>query len=175
MSPSPIFAARLCARVGEQRQRVPTCFVNCNFLFCNSTIKTAMFQEMLSQICSRGSVVRAVRFLSERLLVLIQTARFCPSGTSAPTLFKSSETKPSLSCRHCGLPPRGYYYFPTVYKKWNTRRVDSTSVLLPTSSLFTQSQFKRRCNCNVIGQCFKCKQISIYFYNPGFWQSASVP
>ena len=24
-------------------------------------------------------------------------------------------------------------------------------------------------------QCFKCKQISIYFYNPGFWQSASVP
>ena len=53
-----------------------------------------MFQEMLSQICSRGSVVRAVRFVSERLLVLIQTARFCPSGTSAPTLFKSSEAKP---------------------------------------------------------------------------------
>ena len=107
MSPSPIFAARLCARVGEQRQRVPTCFVNCNFLFCNSTIKTTMVRQMLSQICSRGSVVRAVRFVSERLLVLIQTARFCPSGTSAPTLFKSSETKPSLSCRHCGLPPRG--------------------------------------------------------------------
>ena len=35
-----------------------------------------MVQEMLSQICSRGSVVRASRFLSERLLVLIQTARF---------------------------------------------------------------------------------------------------
>ena len=139
-----------------------------------------MVQQRLSQICSHGSAVRVVRFLSERLLVLIQTARFCPSGTSAPTPYKSSETKPSLSCCHCGLPPRGHYYFPTVYKKWNASRPQasrSTSVLLPTvtSSLFTQSQFTRLCNCNVNGQCFKCKQISICFYNPGFWQSASVP
>ena len=134
-----------------------------------------MVRQMLSQMCSHGSLVRAVRFVIERLRVLIQTARFCPSGTSAPTLFKSSETKPSLSCCHCGLPPRGYYYLPTVYKKWNARPGRWASVLLPTSSLFMQSQFKRRCNCNVNGQCFKCKQISIYFYNSGFWQSASGP
>ncbi len=64
---------------------------------------------------------------------------------------------------------------PTLYKQWNTCLVNFPSVLLPTSSLLAQSQFKWRCNCNVNGQCFKCKQISIYFYNPGFWQSASVP
>ena len=66
-----------------------------------------MLQEMLSQICSRGSVVRALRFVSERLRVLIQTARFCPSGVSALNLFISSEAKACLSSRHVGLPPRG--------------------------------------------------------------------
>ena len=39
----------------------------------------------------------------KRVLSLIQTARFCPSGRSAPTLFKSSEAKPS---RLGGLTPR---------------------------------------------------------------------
>ena len=106
MSPSPIFAVRLCTRVGEQRQRIPTCFLVCNFLFCNSTIKTAMFQQMLSQICSCGSVVRAVRFLSERLLVLIQTARFCPSGTSAPTWAAGRQPPPARTGQGGGPPGR---------------------------------------------------------------------
>ncbi len=134
-----------------------------------------MFHKMLSEICSRGSMVRAVRFTSESLPVLIQTARFCPSGTSAPTLFKSSEARPSLSIRPVGLPLRAEICLLYTVLKWNARRVDSTSILLPNSSLFTQAQFKRLCNSNVNGQWFKCKQISIYFYNPGFWQSASVP
>ena len=134
-----------------------------------------MFHIMLSEICSRGSMVRAVRFKSERLPVLIQTARFCPSGTSAPTLFKSSEAKPSLSIRPVGLPPRAEICLLYTVLKWNARRASSTSVLLPNSSLFTQAQFKLLCNSNVNGQWFKCKQISIYFYNSGFWQSASVP
>ena len=111
MSPSSIFAARLCARVGEQRQRVPTCFVNCDFLFCNSTIKTAMVQQMLSQIGSHGSVVKALRFISERLPVLTQAACFCPSGVSAPTLFKSSETKPALTSRRGGCLREDNSYF----------------------------------------------------------------
>ena len=76
-----------------------------------------MVHEMLSQICSHGSAVRVVRFLSERLLVLIQTARFCPSGTSAPTLFKSLEAKPSLSTHHGGLPPRGQLCLPYTVQK----------------------------------------------------------
>ena len=136
-----------------------------------------MFQIMLSEICSRGSMVRALRFISERLPVLIQTARFCPSGTSAPTpsLFKSSEAKPSLSIRPIGLPPRVEICLLYTVLKWNARRKLSTSVLLPNSRLFTQAQFKLLCNSNVNGQWFKCKQISIYFYNSGFWQSASVP
>ena len=58
-------------------------------------------------ICNLGSVVRALRFLSERLPVPIQTARFCPSGVSALNLFISSEAKACLSSRHAGLPPRG--------------------------------------------------------------------
>ena len=134
-----------------------------------------MFHIMLSEICSRGSMVRALRFKSERLPVLIQAARFCPSGTSAPTLFKSSEAKSSLSNRPGGLPPRAEICLLYTVQKWNARRVNSTSVLLPNSSLFMQAQFKRHCNSNVNGQWFKRKQISIYFYNPGFWQSASVP
>ena len=134
-----------------------------------------MFHIMLSEICSRGSMVRALRSESERLPVLIQTARFCPSGTSAPTLFKSSEAKSSLSNRPGGLPPRAEICLLYTVQKWNARRASSTSVLLPNSSLFTQAQFKRLCNSNVNGQWFKCQQISIYFYNSGFWQSASVP
>ena len=62
-----------------------------------------------------------------------------------------------------------------IVQKWNARRKLSTSVLLPTSSLFEQAQFKWLCKCNVSGQWFNCKQISIYFYNSGFWRSASVP
>ena len=134
-----------------------------------------MFHIMLSEICSRGSMVRALRFTSERLPVLIQTARFCPSGTSAPTLFKSSEAKPSLSICLVGLAPRAEICLLYTVLKWNAGGELSASVLLPNSSLFTQAQFKRLCNSNVNGQWFKCKQISIYFYNSGFWQSASVP
>jgi len=89
-------------------------FLKCNFTFCVSTIKNAMFQLFVCQICSLGSVVRAVRYITERLPVLIQAVRFCPSGESARTLFKSSESKLTLSNKqnrpHRGShtePPRG--------------------------------------------------------------------
>ena len=52
---------------------------------------------MRPMICSVGSVVRAVRYITKRLPVLIQAVRFCPSGESARTLFKSSESNPTLS------------------------------------------------------------------------------
>ncbi len=64
---------------------------------------------------------------------------------------------------------------PTLYKSGKARLGVWASVLFPISNLFTQAQFKRLCNSNVNGQWFKCKQISIYFYNPGFWQSAWAP
>jgi hypothetical protein len=65
----------------------------------------AMIHIFTCQICILGSVVRALRFVSERLPVLIQTvcfcsACFCSSGKGAPKLFKSSEPKPSLSQSH---------------------------------------------------------------------------
>jgi len=89
-------------------------FLQCNFFLCVSTIKTALFQQFVCQICSVGSVVRAVRYITERLPVLIQAVRFCPSGESARTLFKSSESKLTLSNKqnrpHRGShtePPRG--------------------------------------------------------------------
>jgi hypothetical protein len=93
-------------------------------------------------------MVRAVRFKSERLPVLIQTVSFCPSGTSAPILCKSSEAKPSLSICPVGLPPRAEICLLYTVLKWNARRVDPTSALLPNSSLFTQAQLKRLCKSN---------------------------
>ena len=114
-----------------------------------------MFHIMLSEICSRGSMVRALRFKSERLPVLIQTARFCPSGTSAPTLFKSSEAKPSLSIRPVGLPPRAEICLLYTVLKWNAGGELSASVLLPNTSLLTKAQLKLLCNFNVNGQWFK--------------------
>ncbi len=59
------------------------------FFFCVSTIKTELFQLFVCQICSVGSVVRAVRYITERLPVLIQAVRFCPCGESARTLFRA--------------------------------------------------------------------------------------
>ena len=101
---------------------------------------------MICQICSRGSVVRALRFVSERLPVLIQAVCFCPSGLCAPTLYKSSETKPALTSRHGGLPPRDNSYCWNSVLDWdysvqssiipNGQTELSTSVLLPISSRF---------------------------------------
>ena len=89
-------------------------FLQCNFFFCVSTIKTALFQLCVCQICSVGSVVRVVRYITERLPVLIQAVRFCPSGESARTLFKSQESKPTLTnnqnspyAQCLTVPPRG--------------------------------------------------------------------
>ena len=98
---------------------------------------------MLCRICSRGSVVLALRLISERLPVLIQAVCFCPSGLCAPTLFKSSETKPALTRRRGGLPPRDNSYFQYFgldwdysVQRWNSRPDIRTSVLLPISSRF---------------------------------------
>jgi hypothetical protein len=98
----------------ELQMRSHNKFLKCNFTFCVSTIKTTLFQIFVCQICSLGSVVRAVRYITERLPVLIQAVCFCPSGESARTLFKSSESKLTLSNKqnrpHRGShtePPRG--------------------------------------------------------------------
>ncbi len=111
-------------------------FLKCYFTFCVSTIKNTQFQKFVCQIYSLGSVVRALRYITERLPVLIQALRICPSGQSARTLFKSLESKPTLTNKqnsphaHCPkLPPRGptplatsvceqiffHFYSTTVY------------------------------------------------------------
>ena len=94
---------------------------------------------MICRICSCGSVVRALCLISERLPVLIQAVCFCPSGLCAPTLFKSSETKPALTRRRGGLPPRDNSYIrysACTVQKWKARFGIKTSVLLPISSRF---------------------------------------
>ena len=103
-----------------------------------------MIQIFPSRISSCGSVVRALHLISVRLPVQIQPVCFCPSGVSAPALFKSSEAKPAPSSRHGGLPPRDNSFFcrnfkdsTTVYEKWNAKKVDFLSVLLKGSHLFT--------------------------------------
>ncbi len=85
-----------------------------------------MIQIFPSRISSCGSVVRALRLISVRLPVQIQLLCFCPSGVSAPALFKSLEAKPAPSSRHGGLPPRDNSFFlqdfkdsTIVYEKWN--------------------------------------------------------
>ena len=102
-----------------------------------------MFRIMLCRICNHGSVVRALRLISERLPVLTQAVCFCPSGLCARILFKSSETKPALTSRRGGLLQRDNSYFQfaactgtTVYKSPNGHLVDRTSVLLPIFSRF---------------------------------------
>ena len=105
-----------------------------------------MFRIMLCRICSCGSVVRALRLISERLPVLIQAVCFCPSGLCAPTLFKSSETKPALTRRRGGLHPRDNSYCWNSVLDWDYSVQSSiipngqigirTSVLLPISSRF---------------------------------------
>ena len=42
-------------------------------------------------------MVRALHYITGRLPVLIQAVCFCPSGECAPTLFKTSESKPTIS------------------------------------------------------------------------------
>ena len=98
----------------EFQMRSDNMFLQCIFFFCVSTIKTTLFHQFVCQICSVGSVVRAVRYITERLPVLIQAVRFCPSGESARTLFKSSESNPTLSneqnnpyAQCLTVPPRG--------------------------------------------------------------------
>ena len=105
-----------------------------------------MFRIISCRICSRGSVVRALRLISERLPVLIQAVCFCPSGLCAPTLFKSSETKPALTRRRGGLPPRdnSYCWNPVLHWDYSVQspiipngQIGAwTSVLLPISSRF---------------------------------------
>ena len=105
-----------------------------------------MFRIMLCRICSCGSLVRALCLISERLPVLIQAVCFCPSGLCAPNHFKSSETKPTLTSRRGGLPPRDNSYCWNSVLDWDYSVQSSiipngqigirTSVLLPISSRF---------------------------------------
>ena len=57
----------------------------------------AMIRILICQICSLGTVVRSLRCTIGRLPVLFQKACFCPSGESARSLFKSSESKLTLT------------------------------------------------------------------------------
>ncbi len=84
--PSPIFIVGLSTRVGGQPNCDSTCFSGCEF-FLQLDFLIAMIRTLICQICILGSVFRALHFVSERLPVLIQTVRFCPSGKGAPTLF----------------------------------------------------------------------------------------
>jgi hypothetical protein len=97
--PSPIFVVELSTRV-ESNQTV----IQHIFLVVNSFLELdfiiAMIHILTCQICIFCSVVRALRFVSERLPVLVQSVCFCSSGKGSPKLFKSSETKPSLSQSH---------------------------------------------------------------------------
>ena len=98
-------------------------------VFRNLTLKTTPFHYTIivtiCQICSLGSMVRALRFLSERLPVLIQEVWFCPSGESAPTLFKSSESKLTLSNKQAH---RVSETFATIVSQRIFLRKDSTTV-----------------------------------------------
>ena len=67
------------------------------FLFLRFNYKKRTLSIFLSQISRLGSVVRALHYITGRLPVLIQAVCFCPSGESARTLFKSSESKPTIS------------------------------------------------------------------------------
>ncbi len=70
--PSPIFIVGLSTRVGGQPNYDSTCFSGCEF-FLQLDFIIAMIRILMCQICSLGSVVRALRFMSERLPVLLQT------------------------------------------------------------------------------------------------------
>jgi hypothetical protein len=112
--PKPYFHHLTQHQKCELQMRSHNKFLKCNFTFCVSTIKTALLHLFVCQICSVGSVVRAVRYITERLPALIQAVRFCPSGESARTLLKSSDSKPTLTnkqnCPHADcltVPPRG--------------------------------------------------------------------
>ncbi len=103
--PSHIFIAGLSTRVGEQPNCDSTCFLVVN-IFLQLDFRIGMINILTCQICILGSVVRALRFISERSPVLIQMVFFCWSGKGAPTHFNSSEPKTSLSQSHDWQPPR---------------------------------------------------------------------
>ena len=149
-----------------------------------------MFRIIICRICNRGSMVRALCLISERLPVQIQEVCFCPSGLCAPTLFKSSETKPALTRRRGGLPPRDNSYFQYFgldwdysVQRWNTRLDVKTSVLLPISSRFnlaigwalTWSLYTAPpdfAKCNAFQQGFANKQCQCLELPSGaFWKS----
>ena len=73
--PSPIFIVGLSTRVGWQPNCDSTCFSGCDF-FLRLDLIIAMIHTFTCQICILGSVVRALRFMSERLPVLIKTVCF---------------------------------------------------------------------------------------------------
>ncbi len=102
-----------------------------------------MFRIFASRISSCGSVVRALRLISVRLPIQIQPVCFCPSGVSAPALFKSSEAKPAPSSHH-GWPAsdrqlllvqelQGQHY---SVQKWYAEKVEFSPVKLKWSHLF---------------------------------------
>ncbi len=93
---------------------------------------------MKCRIRSRGSVVRALCLISGRLPVLIQVVCFCPSGLCAPTLLKSSETKPALTSRCGGLHPRdnSYCWYSVLDWDYSVQRFINLMVKLVSGWVF---------------------------------------
>ncbi len=162
---------RVLAHVQGHRMRSPSSRFFTQVVFCTLSFKKK--SNILSALVAPLPSVRT-RMLLTRVRVL-HSCLFTGMAF-ARVIFLNIQKPNGVSCPGFALrlfcQPSGLSY---SVQKWNARRVNSTSVLLSISSLFTQAQFKRLCNVIVNGQWFKCKQNSIYFYNSGFWQSTSVP
>ena len=100
----------------------------------------------LSQHPTLDLFVRScITHIQERLPVLIQAVCFCPSGLCAPTLFKSSETKPALTRRRGGLPPRDNSYFRFAACTGTTVYKGLTVILSTLPAFFCQSPVASTC------------------------------
>ncbi len=120
------------------------------FLVVNSFLQLdfiiTMIHALICQICSLGSVVRTLRCTIGRLPVLIQKACFSPGGERAWSLFKSSESKLTLTnklnsphsqdlrearAQHLMQPVsiRSEVSFCSIIGQWNTRDFDIVAAL----------------------------------------------
>jgi hypothetical protein len=118
------------------------------FVFLSNFINH-MFHICSSSTSDCGSVVRALRFKRVRLPVQIESVCFCPSGASAPVIFKSSEAKPAPSSRHGGLPPRDNFLFAGQHFSANFSKSETIGMTvflyLASSQQLTRDHFSWLC------------------------------
>ena len=122
-------AATLCSNMFCGLQ-----FFFLQFNYINRNVSYNVISDLQSWLSGQS-----VALNSERLPVLIQAVCFCPIGLCAPTLFKSSETKPALTRRRGGLPPRDNSYFQFAAWTGTTVYKGGTLVLLTGRAFFCQS------------------------------------